>query len=882
MNLRFVLTLAWRESRAARRRLAMLVGSVAAGVAALVAINGFTDNLQTSVGAQAKALMGADINISGRKPFPERIERWADTVLGVGRVGGPSALVGTPGAMARVTGFAAMAFVPRTAGVRLVQVKASEPGYPFYGEIVTNPRGRWAALAEGGKILVDPTLLPALNAQIGDTIALGKARLVIDAVVTNVPGDVGVAAAFGPRVYIAAKDLAATDLVRFGSRVDYDLYLKLPDPTKAQAAADTYRVPFRALRYSIRTVADDRDNLSDTLTRLGNYLGLVALVALLLGGLGVASATHLFIRQKLGTIAILRCLGATAGQVFLAYLTQAIAMGALGSIVGAGFGIAIQRVLPLLFKDLLPVDVTIALSPTAVAIGIGLGLWVALVFALLPLLGIRRVSPLSTLRQTDEPAPGRRDPLTWAAFALLAGSVVGLAVVQVKDLRDGLFFAGGIGAVVLVLWLASLALIKSLRRWFPSRLPYLWRQGLANLYRPANQTATVILALGFGAFLLATLFLVQHNLLREFRVDGNIGGRPNLMFFDIQRDQVAGVEAILAAAGKKGDAPVPIVPMRVYSVRGTLIKPDTVARDTTDDGGGGGGGGGGRRGRPGGPGQGPPGGWAVRREYRSTYRDSLTNSEKLVSGVWWTPGTRGTGPARISVDVDLADELGVKLGDEIVWDVQGVQIPSTVTNFRQIDWGRFQTNFFVVFENGVLDQAPQMSVLLTRADSAVERGQLQRTIAEKYPNISAFDLSLVQQALEGVLAKATLAVRFLALFSLVAGTVVLVGAVTTARLQRLREGVLLKTLGATRGQVLRILITEYIALGILAAVVAIGLSSVAGWALAKWVFEARFDLPVVALSGLTLLLVGLTLLVGLWSGAEVLKRPPLAILRAEP
>ena len=217
-----------------------------------------------------------------------------------------------------------------------------------------------------------------------------------------------------------------------------------------------------------------------------------------------------------------------------------------------------------------------------------------------------------------------------------------------------------------------------------------------------------------------------------------------------------------------------------------------------------------------------------------------------------------------------------------MWDVQGVQIPSTVTNFRQIDWGRFQTNFFVVFENGVLDQAPQMSVLLTRADSAVERGQLQRTIAEKYPNISAFDLSLVQQALEGVLAKATLAVRFLALFSLVAGTVVLVGAVTTARLQRLREGVLLKTLGATRGQVLRILITEYIALGILAAVVAIGLSSVAGWALAKWVFEARFDLPVVALSGLTLLLVGLTLLVGLWSGAEVLKRPPLAILRAEP
>ncbi len=864
MNLKFVFKLAWRETRASRRRLSLLVGSVAAGVAALVAINGFTENLRSSVSAQAKALLGADVAISGRKAFPEQIERLVDTLIQ-----GDSA-ASTRGAAARVTSFAGMAYVARTSGVRLVQVRALEPGYPYYGEILTSPAGRWSSVGAGGRAVVDPSLLTALRAEIGDTLSLGQARFVIDATVSNIPGDVGVATSIGPRVFIAASDLAATGLLQFGSRAEYEVFVKLPDPSKAQTIADQRRLPLREIRYRIRTVEDDRDNLTDSLTRLGNYLGLVALVALLLGGLGVASATHLFIRKKLDTIAVLRCLGATSAQVFLAYLVQALAMGALGSLAGAALGVGIQQLVPYLVKDFLPVDVSVAVAPQALIVGIGLGLWVALVFALLPLLGVRRVSPLVTLRSAYEAAPGRADPLAWAAFGLLALSVIGLAAVQVQNLRDGAIFAGGVGVVVLVLWLASLGLIGALRRWFPRRLPYLYRQGLANLYRPSNQTGTVVLALGFGAFLLATLFLVQHNLLREFRVGGatSAAGRPNLMFFDIQRDQAAGVDSVLTAAGHPGSAPVPIVPMRIASLKGVPVVPDTVPRDTTE------------AEEEAAPRERRPGGWAVRREYRSTYRDSITDSEKLVAGAWWS-GPRGDGPARISVDADLARDLGVTVGDDIVWDVQGVQVPSKVVSLREIDWGRFQTNFFVVFESGVLEQAPQMLVTLTRVDSAAVRGQVQRQIAERFPNVAAIDLSQIQEAIEGVLAKAALAVRFLALFSLAAGTIVLIGAVTTARLQRLREGVLLKTLGATRRQVLRILVAEYVALGLLAATVAIVLSAVAGWALAKWVFEARYDLPLSSLTGLTALLVLLTLLVGLWSSAEVLKRPPLAVLRSD-
>ncbi|MEZ4585015.1 MAG: FtsX-like permease family protein [Gemmatimonadales bacterium] len=865
----FVFQLAWRESRKARRRLLLLVGSVTAGVAALVAINGFTENLQVSVAEQAQAMLGADLELGSRQPFSERVESLVDTLL----TGTP------PGRKAAVTSFAGMAYVGRTEGARLVQVRAVEPGYPFYGSITTEPAGRWGNLALGGRTLVDGALLAALGARVGDTLSLGEGRFLIDGVVTNVPGDVGVTSAFGPRVYIPAADLEATGLVRFGSRVDYDLYLKLPDAAVAQEIASKYRLSLRGERVRIETVEDDREDLTDALTRLGNYLGLVALIALLLGGLGVASATHLFIRQKLDTIAVLRCLGATARQVFLAYLVQALAMGALGSLVGATLGVLVQQTLPLLVADLLPVDVEISIAPRAVLLGIALGVWVATVFALLPLLAVRRVSPLVTLRRATETTSSRRDPVAWGAALLLAASVVGLASVQVGSLRDGAVFAGGVGAVVLVLWLSALGLSKGIRRWFPSGLPYLWRQGLANLYRPANQTVTVVLALGFGAFLLSTLFLVQHNLLREFRLGGTEVVRPNLMFFDIQPDQAGPLSDLLETGGFESPPMVPIVPMRILSVddrpvtRGRVPDDDPLddpAVDSVE--------------ADSASGPRPIGGWAARREYRSTYRSGLTDTERLVSGEWWDstaatwdPGT----PARISVETDVARELGVELGSSIVWDVQGVQIPSRVTSLREVNWNRFQTNFFVVFEPGPLDRAPQMLVSLTRVDSAAARGALQRRVAERFPNVSAIDLAQVQQAIEGILDKAVLAVRFLALFSLAAGVIVLLGAITTARLERLREGVLLKTLGATRRQVLWILVAEYVAIGVLAATVSIVLSSTAGWALAKWVFEAPYRLPALSLVGLTGVIVGVTLFVGLVSGAEVLKRPPLEVLRTE-
>ena len=861
-TLEFVLRMAGREVRAAPRRLFLLTASVAIGVAALVAINSFTDNLQASVRDQARALLGADLSFSSRRPLPARAEAAVDTLTRNGA------------RAARVTSFGGMAYVPRTSGTRLVQVAAIQGEFPFYGAIRTEPAAAWAELQQGRRVVVDPALLAALRAQIGDTLALGEARFIITGSVVSAPGNTGFRSALGPRIFIPSAYLAETRLLGFGARAEYEVFLRLPDGIAAESVAERYRPTLRPERIRVRTVSEDQNNLNETLSRLTGYLGLVALIALLLGGLGVASAVVVFIRQRLESIAVLRCLGATAGRLIAIYGVEAAAMGLAGSLLGALAGVAIQRLLPDLLAGLLPVDVQLTISWPAVLLGIGMGIWVAVAFAMLPLLAVRRVPPLAALRRPFEAERGRepRDWWRWAAGAALAASTVGLAVLQVGSPRRGAIFAAAVGGALLLLWLASWALIRAVRRWLPPRWPYLWRQGLSNLHRPSNQTGTVVLAIGFGTFLLGTLLLVQSNLLRQLRLTGG-PERPNLVLFDIQRDQLPAVERALAEAGLRSVGPVPIVPMRITSVKGRPVT--RMLGDTT----------GGR--------EGPPGGWALRREYRSTYRDTLVGSERLVAGEWWgeadgrwKPTTvvmparpAPADPPQISVEAELARELGVGVGDEIEWDVQGLPITTRIASLREVEWARFEPNFFVVFQPGVLEDAPQTLVTLTRIERAEDRGAFQRRLAERLPNVTTLDLTELQQTLERLLERVVLAIRFMALFTLATGTIVLVGELATSRFQRIREGALLRTLGATRSQIFRIVLAEYLALGLIAAAVAAALASVAAWALARWVFEGSFALPVLTLAALVLGVVVLTVTVGLLNSREVIRRTPLEALR---
>ena len=866
-RLGFVTRLAWRESRAAGRRMLLLTAAISIGVGALVAIESFTDNLRVAVEGQSRALLGGDLAVSARSAPTEAFRRTLDSLT-------VASGADSTRDRATVTSFSGMAYVPRTAGTRLVQVNAITGAYPFYGTARTEPAGAWARLAGERVTLVDPAFLTSLGAQVGDTMALGEARFVIAGTVTSFPGDVGVRAAFGPRVYIPGALLGETGLLGFGARVEYEWFLRTPDTLDARAFSATWQPRIGAQQGRLRTAVEEEQDLKQFLDQLGRYLGLVALIALLLGGVGVGSAVQVFIKRKRDTIAVLRCLGATSGQVFSAYLLQAAVMGLLGSLAGVLLGVLLQLALPRVFGAFLPLDVAVVPSPGAIATGLGVGVWVAVVFALLPLLAVRRVPPLAVLRRdVEEGASSRADGWAWAARVALAASVVGMAALQVGQLLKGAIFAVGIGAALLVLWLAAFGLTRGLRRWFPQALPYVARQGLANLYRPANQTVAVVLALGFGAFLLGSLAVMQHNLLRQLQLDGGIG-RPNLVFFDIQPDQRDDVLARIRAAGLEAQAPVPIVPMRLVAIKGRRVQEllaDTLHRAPQSDSAG--------RGA-----RGPREDitWALRREYRSTYRDASVGSEKVVVGDWWPPGAGTTaGAVPLSLEVGIAGDLDVTIRDTLTWSIQGVEIPSVVTNLREVNWARFEPNFFAVFPAGPLDAAPQSFVVLTRVDDPTVMGRVQRSIVERHPNVTSIDLTSIQKSIEQIVASVSLAIRFMALFSLATGVVVLVGALATSRYQRVREAALLKTIGATRRQVVRIMVTEYAALGLLAALVATGLSSAGGWALMKWVFEVPFTVPWAGFGLLALVLVALPVATGLWTSLDLFRRPPLEVLREE-
>ena len=858
--------LTWRESRSARRRLLLYMSSISLGSAALVAIDSFADNVKRSIREQSRAVMGGDIAFRARRPYTPEQKAVLDSIAN-----------GTRAQYARVVTFPSMAFVPRTGATRLSQIRAVSSNYPFYGVITTDPANQWQRLKDGANAIVDPSLLVTLNARVGDTLSLGYGHFKIIGTLKSIPGTPGVAEIIGPRVFIPERFLAETQLLVFGSTAEYGTLARLPDGVDPGKAIKPFRKNLDKLQLRFQTVTESEAQATRSITQLSQFIGIVGLIALLLGGVGVASGVRAYVARKIDTVAILRCLGASSGQVLAMYVAQAAAMGLLGAIAGAALGVAVQFGLPTVFKDFLPVDVKVQLEPQAILTGVLIGGWIALIFALRPLLALRNVSPLQTLRRdADSEVLKMRwnDVPRVAVNVALVLSILLIGLLRASTLKQGFWISASTGGAIAILAGAAMLLSYAARRALRTGWRYEIRQGVANLYRPANQTRSVILSLGFGAFLITTLYLVQSNLLKQFQVNMD-ASNANLVFFDVQEDQRAGIDSMLRAGGHRVLQNAPVITMRIAAINGRTVEQivaDTAGTRRRTAAAADSGSGERRRSSP---------SWALRREYRSTYRDSVASSEKITQGKWFSRDalTSRHDTGEVSIAVDIAEELRLKLGDVITWDVQGVQIPSRVTSIREVTWTRFQPNFFAVFSPPTMQDAPKQFVLLSTVKDAPTVARLQRDVVSRFPNVSSLDLSVIKDAVERIAARATAAIRFMALFSLGMGIPVLFSAVAATRRDRIREGVLLKTLGATRGQIVRIMLAEYSLLGLLGSLTGMLLAIGGGWGLTHFVFDTPFSPAFGAALAIAGAMLALTVTIGLLAGRDVFKETPMTALR---
>jgi putative ABC transport system permease protein len=586
----------------------------------------------------------------------------------------------------------------------------------------------------------------------------------------------------------------------------------------------------------------------------GKFLNLVAFIALLLGCVGIASAIHIYIKEKLRAVAVLKCLGATKRQTFLIYLLQIAGIGFLGGVAGTVLGLLLQQLFPVLLGDLLPVDVEMNFSPQVIIMGLLLGVLMSVLFALYPLMNTLYVSPLQALRVQEEDTSKSRK----AGIMVLLGIFIFIFIFSfwlLKDWRYSLAFVGGILITFSVLAGIANLFMKSIKKYFPTSWGFVARQSLLNLFRPQNQTLILILAIGVGTFLISTLYFTKDVLLAQASLESN-AKNPNMILLDVQTVQKDSVANIIDSQDLSVMDNMPIVTMRLQSINGRLV--NEIRQDSTTTI---------RR-------------WILNHEFRVSYRDALTSSETLTAGEW-TPEVVNNEFVPISVSDNFADDAKVTVGDKITFNVQGVLLNTVVGSIRKVDWAQMQMNFTILFPKGVLENAPQFRVLTTSVPNDLASAELQQELVKNFPNVSIIDLRQVLTVVEKLFDKISWLINFMAFFSIFTGIIVLLGAVKTSKYQRIRESVLLRTLGARSNQILKITALEYLYLGVLGSLSGILLSLLSSQLLAWLVFDTPF---IPSLIPFVVLFPGITLLVlaiGLGNSIGVIKSPPLEVLRKE-
>jgi putative ABC transport system permease protein len=832
---RFVFRLAWRETRGAWRHFGYFFACITLGVSALVGVGSFADSLERTVARSAKALMGGDVEIRSAQPLPEDA---APLIAELQSAGAPAAAT-------RVRELVAMAQSGPDQS-HVVELKAVEPGYPFYGALVTEPAGPLESLIGGGRALVHDSLLARLGLRVGDRFRVGDVELTIAGIIRKEPDRAIGVFSLGPRVLIAAEDLDRSGLIRPGSRVRHRTLFRLPESRDAQVFRDRLAEALPAGQ-RVTTYGQAQPGLRRFWDQLTMYLGLTGLVALMVGGIGVAVSVNAFVRQKLASIAILKALGAGWRPLLAAYVLQTALLGLGGSALGALLGSAVQPLLAPTLTRLLPIDLTLSFSLRAVLSGLAMGVGVTLLYALWPLLQIRHVRPNLILRADIEPRLRGRRP--WATALPIAGGLAALALWQAGSWKIGALFAGGLAAALVLLALGARLVIALARRvrW---RSPA-WRQGAANLHRPGSHAGPVLVSLGLAVMLIVSIALLDRSL-RAQLVDRAPGHTPAFFFIDIQTDQAGPFARLVTAEGATAPAElIPVVRSRLAAVNGASIEAGARREDA----------------------------WYLTREYVLTWAAEPPGHNTVVAGRWWTAEEAAREPL-ISVEEEIAGRLGVGLGDTLTFDVQGVPVSARVTSLRHVDWRSLTSNFFVIFSPGALDGAPSTFIATVRAP-AEQENRLQSAVVAAFPNVTAIPIREVLERVSAMLDQIALAVRLVAAFSIGAGLIVMAGALAITPQQRLYQSVILKALGATRGFVSRVFAVEYALLGAAAGLAGSALAALLAWAVLRFALEVPWRwAPGTLLAGVATA-TALALLVGFLGTRRLLGRRPLGVLRSE-
>ena len=848
LNLRQLFALLLAETRGAWRRMLFFILCIAIGVGAVMTVKSFSNLVGETIQGQAKGLLSADLAIKGSW---EQNKKDLDTQKKVLPVETEFLFIKELHGMAQFkteknqNKFASLI-------TELKAVPLTGPQYPFYGELKNKPEKPLAELLAHGGAVVGPSFLLKTGLKPGDKFSLGKIEVRINGVVLAEPDRISRAFSIGPRVFLSRASLDQSGLVQRGSRIKHRTLIRLPSSFELEKALVLLERGLTDKSISIRTYKDMQSSLSSSIDRMGQYLGALGVIALLMGGIGVAMIVRTFMAQKLDTLAVLSCLGASSGTLFKVYLLQSMLMGLAGSVLGVAMGFSLTFLLPPKVEGL----VNLKLEPVFYWIpalqSLLLGCATTLLFCLWPLMRAVKTRPLRLFRRNfeEETEQGSRWQRWVSAFTLGLG-LAAMICWQAQSIKRGMIFLTALAISAGVFALASLLLLKLLKNLPPSS-SMTRRYSMSNLMRPNNQATSIITCLGMGIMLILTVRLVQMDMLTMLNKNTEISP-PNYFFIDIQHDQTQTFTQVLDRIAPEAKRTItPLVRSRLHSIDDRLMENWEYKDKRREE-------------------------WFINREFVLTYMAGPPPKDnEVIEGEWWDEVRSKN--AEVSLEQDAAKRLNAKIGSELTIDIQGLPVTATVTSIRKVNWRNMRTNFYMIYSPGALEGAPLTYVATVHVPDQKEL-ELQHAVVEALPNITAVSTRDIVNTIESTVSKLTTLVDFMSGFAIAAGLFILSGSIASTKYRRLRESAILKILGARRKMVTSILGIEYVTLGIISAMVGIGLAQGLSWAVMKYMIKSDWHVQPITIAWAFCFAVLITVATGIFSSLDVIRNKPLKTIR---